>query len=221
MKYNLVPCENINLTSSFTQGFFSFIPFHSGPALLILALCNRPLEQVLQTFNFYPKSAIPSRRQSPARVSRQKPAGKMCTGICHVYRCQCNSVVFKLKEAVKGYTCYQARINRQRGLCKTGIRWAYYDRVSEDSCLYCEIYLGGELSDLTAETCDQGGEPWPEDREDDINDNDTDVPEISGDVPLSHLKAKDKDENEGQDDCDDVDDDDDDDDDDEGGAKLY
>ncbi|KAI1426884.1 hypothetical protein F5Y12DRAFT_239023 [Xylaria sp. FL1777] len=142
----------------------------------------------------------------------------MCTGIVHVLRCvQCKSVVSKLKEAAPGYTCHQARKNRKRGLCRTGIDWATYDRVSEEDCLFCEIYLGGELSGLTADNCDEGGEPWPEDREDDVDFYDIEAlaHERSDNAPFTRHKAKDDDV------ADAGSDDDDDDDDEEGGAKLY
>lgn len=72
-------------------------------------------------------------------------------------------MVYKLKEAAKGYTCHEARHNRRRGVCRTGIDYAHYDRISEDCCLFCEIYLGGEISNLMADTCNEGNEPWPED----------------------------------------------------------
>ncbi|KAI1156722.1 hypothetical protein F4825DRAFT_402186 [Nemania diffusa] len=91
----------------------------------------------------------------------------MCTGIIHVYRCrQCNAVVYKLRRDGKGYyTCDQARQNGIRGMCSTGIDYAHYDRTAEESCLYCEIYLGDEVLNITAEICDEGDEPWPEDDE--------------------------------------------------------
>ncbi|KAI1203861.1 hypothetical protein F5X97DRAFT_337766 [Nemania serpens] len=94
----------------------------------------------------------------------------MCTGIIHIYRCkECRAAVYKLREAAKGYTCYQARGNRGRGLCRTGINYTSYDVFSEDLCLYCELYLSSEIRDLTSETCDEGGEPWLEDREGDMD----------------------------------------------------
>ncbi|KAI2636084.1 hypothetical protein GGS21DRAFT_64337 [Xylaria nigripes] len=90
----------------------------------------------------------------------------MCTGIVHVFYCDrgCGSIVYKLKEAAPGYTCRQARANRRRGVCRTGIDWSYYDRTATESCLYCELYHGGEIPLLTAETCEEGTE-WPEDME--------------------------------------------------------
>ncbi|GAW14423.1 hypothetical protein ANO14919_038250 [Xylariales sp. No.14919] len=116
----------------------------------------------------------------------------MCTGIIHVYRCcRCNAVIYKLKEAAKGYTCRQARSNCQRGICKKGIEWSHYDRTSDENCLFCEIYLGGETSELTANNCDEGGEPWAEDREDDVGGG-TPVyeEEYPDDSPSIYLEAK-------------------------------
>ncbi|KAI3322121.1 hypothetical protein HD806DRAFT_137787 [Xylariaceae sp. AK1471] len=92
----------------------------------------------------------------------------MCTGIVHIFRCpqqSCRAVVFKLKEAAPGFTCYEARKNGRRGVCRTGIDWSHYDRISEEYCLWCEIEISGEVEDLTAQNCPEGGEPWPEDRE--------------------------------------------------------
>ncbi|KAI0460132.1 hypothetical protein F5B21DRAFT_132845 [Xylaria acuta] len=171
----------------------------------------------------------------------------MCTGIVHVYRCQqCNAVVYRLKEAAKGYTCYQARQNRRRGVCRTGIDYSHYDRLSEECCLFCEIYLGGEVSDLTAEICVQGGEPWPEDREDcgaqdDLNyyERNTILRGISLELALAErCRVEDKDTlrnhmdeaeqedaedkyEQGKEEDDDDDDDDDDDEEEEGGAKVH
>ncbi|GAW27170.1 hypothetical protein SAMD00023353_7800320 [Rosellinia necatrix] len=87
----------------------------------------------------------------------------MCTGIVHVYRCRCGAVLYKIKDATRGFTCFTARKNGIRGVCRRGVEYSYYDRVSEENCLYCEIYLGTEPLNITADECDEGGEPWPED----------------------------------------------------------
>ncbi|KAI0972616.1 hypothetical protein F4678DRAFT_45604 [Xylaria arbuscula] len=128
----------------------------------------------------------------------------MCTGIIQIDRCcQCNSVVFKLKDAVGGYTCRQARQYKLRGACKNGIKWSRYDRVSEEQCLFCEVYLSREIPKLNADNCNEGGQSWLEDR-DAVADTNR---EIS--VDRSNLiRANDED-------------DDSDDDEEEGGAKLY
>ncbi|KAI1190127.1 hypothetical protein F5B17DRAFT_388776 [Nemania serpens] len=154
----------------------------------------------------------------------------MCTGIVHVYRCQhCSAAVYKLREAVKGYTCHQARRNKARGLCRTGISYVTYDRYAEDVCLYCELYLGAEITGLRAETCDEGGEPWPEDREDDI-----DVSEGGASLKQEDYGPEDEveetedeqddgeeeDEDEEEDEEEEEEEDDDDDDEEEGGAKA-
>ncbi|KAI0103672.1 hypothetical protein GGR51DRAFT_248888 [Nemania sp. FL0031] len=135
----------------------------------------------------------------------------MCTGIAHVYRCpQCQAVVYKLKEAARGYTCYQARKNRRRGICRTGIDYSYYDRPAEELCLYCEIF--DEIRDITAEVCDEGSEPWLEDREDDIDDDD------DGGVSLNLEEEESEEEDEEKDQ--DYESDEDEKDEDEGGAKV-
>ncbi|KAI1821653.1 hypothetical protein F4861DRAFT_446603 [Xylaria intraflava] len=99
----------------------------------------------------------------------------MCTGIAYVYHCNrqhCGSVMYKLMEAAPGYTCPEARRNHRRGVCVNGIRWAYYDRVADEICLFCEVFgLGGEISGITAETCEEGTQ-WPEDNVDDNEDED-------------------------------------------------
>lgn len=58
-------------------------------------------------------------------------------------------------------------MNNRRGACPTGISFSNYNRVAEgDCCVFCEIFLGGELDNLTAENCSQGCATWPEDKED-------------------------------------------------------
>ncbi|KAI8632459.1 hypothetical protein F5Y19DRAFT_364761 [Xylariaceae sp. FL1651] len=101
----------------------------------------------------------------------------MCTGITHVLRCpQCNAVVLKLREACPGYTCHEAQNNCRRGVCRTGIEYTHYDRPAHEPCLYCELESGGDILRLTAETCDEGGEPWPEDVEEDVDDEEGGAP---------------------------------------------
>ncbi|KAI1757229.1 hypothetical protein F4782DRAFT_525986 [Xylaria castorea] len=152
----------------------------------------------------------------------------MCTGINNVFRCQqCSAVVYNLK-ATEGYTCYEARRHRRRGVCRTGIDYSHYDRVSEEYCLFCEIFLGGEISGLTAEICDEADE-WQEDIEDGIS---------LGQALAEHCWVEDRDTlqnhmnkaehedaedigRQGEEEDDGDNDDDKDDDDDEGGAKLY
>ncbi|KAI1367308.1 hypothetical protein F5Y08DRAFT_73419 [Xylaria arbuscula] len=92
----------------------------------------------------------------------------MCGIIVHVYNCcQCNNVIFQI--AVQDYTCYHARINKQRGKCPTGIGWSRYNRVLEgESCIFCEIVLGGELEEFVAENCNQESVGWSEDEEDGV-----------------------------------------------------
>ncbi|KAF2973051.1 hypothetical protein GQX73_g587 [Xylaria multiplex] len=135
----------------------------------------------------------------------------MCTGIIYVYRCyQCNAVVYKLKEAVKGYTCHQATHNGQRGICKRGIEYSSYNQISDESCLFCEIYLGDELSTLSADNCDEGDEPWAEDTEEGGVDGDTAIQRVEqlNDFPSDDFGAKDEEHDEENDD-------------EEGGAKLH
>ncbi|KAI1298941.1 hypothetical protein F5Y03DRAFT_255958 [Xylaria venustula] len=128
----------------------------------------------------------------------------MCTGIIHIYRCcQCNSVVFKLQDAVGGYTCHQAREYNIRGACKNGINWSHYDRRSEEECLFCEVYLGHEISTLNADTCKAGGEPLSGDI-DAVADINTELSVDCSNLPGVNAE-----------------DDDSDDDDEDGGAKLY
>ncbi|KAI0486127.1 hypothetical protein F4859DRAFT_356617 [Xylaria cf. heliscus] len=146
----------------------------------------------------------------------------MCTGIIHVYRCQeCSAVVYKLREAAPGYTCHQARYNRHRGVCRTGIDYSFYDRISEEDCLFCEVYVGGEVSDLTADNCDEGDDPWPEDREDDTvltlaeHHCDENREALQGQIEeAEHEEVQEENQQE-------EDEEDDDDDDEDGGAKLY
>ncbi|TRX96601.1 hypothetical protein FHL15_002503 [Xylaria flabelliformis] len=150
----------------------------------------------------------------------------MCTGIVHVFRCQqCNAVVCTLKEAAQGYTCYQARSNRGRGICGTGIDYAHYDRVSDDDCLFCEIYLSGEISNLTAEICSEAEEPWQEDIEDGLELAPTEYCYVEeGDMSPNRMnKAEHEDAGiiEQLWKEEDVDNDDDNDDEEEGGAMLY
>ncbi|KAI1114428.1 hypothetical protein F5Y14DRAFT_450970 [Nemania sp. NC0429] len=90
----------------------------------------------------------------------------MCTGIYHVFCCrECDGVVYKLREAAKGYTCHQARRRGRRGICRTGIEYTHYSHQSEDLCLYCELYNGAEIRNVTAQNCELGDDQWPEDTE--------------------------------------------------------
>ncbi|RYP73644.1 hypothetical protein DL771_003532 [Monosporascus sp. 5C6A] len=97
----------------------------------------------------------------------------MCTGVCWNVRCcnynnnrassgGCRSIIFKDRHAVPGHTCRTARARGRRGLCRTGVEWSHYDRVSPDeACALCElgplIFGGG----LTAETCDEAAREEP------------------------------------------------------------
>jgi hypothetical protein len=128
---------------------------------------------------------------------------KMCTGIVHILRCprqSCSAVVLKLREACPGFTCYEARKNGRRGVCQTGINWSHYDRVSAEDCLWCEMAVAGEIDSFTAETCPEGGEPWPEDREGEVP--------IDGDAGSASLLEEEEEEGEESED------------DEEGGAKV-
>ncbi|RYP53877.1 hypothetical protein DL768_001189 [Monosporascus sp. mg162] len=55
-----------------------------------------------------------------------------------------------------------ARARGRRGLCRTGVEWSHYDRVSPDgACALCEL---GPLifgAGLTAETCDEAAREEP------------------------------------------------------------
>lgn len=72
-----------------------------------------------------------------------------------------------MKEAAPGYTCHEARRNYRRGICRTGIEWAKYDRLADEECLWCEMMgVRGEIRGLNAWSCPEGGEPWVEDLDD-------------------------------------------------------
>jgi len=72
--------------------------------------------------------------------------------------------MYRIQDAAPGYTCHAARQNGQRGTCRNGIEYSRYDRRdTDDYCLWCEMEIARELLGLTAETCSEGGEPWPED----------------------------------------------------------
>ncbi|KAJ8125471.1 hypothetical protein O1611_g8168 [Lasiodiplodia mahajangana] len=93
---------------------------------------------------------------------------------------------------------------------------------AEEICIYCEIYLDDEVAYTGAETCEEGGEPWPEDREDDVDEDDGGVS-----LHLEYEEEEEDEENEGQseredieDEGEDQEDEDDTDDEDEGGAKY-
>ncbi|KAI1104069.1 hypothetical protein F4804DRAFT_308141 [Jackrogersella minutella] len=77
----------------------------------------------------------------------------MCTGICWVYRCcGCGTVVLK-DTSVGGHTCHEARHNRKKGCCRTGVEFVFYERVAREACLLCEV--GEEIGRLDADTCDE------------------------------------------------------------------
>ncbi|RYP11373.1 hypothetical protein DL765_007803 [Monosporascus sp. GIB2] len=74
----------------------------------------------------------------------------------------CRSIIFKDRHTVPGFTCRMARARGRRGLCRTGVEWSHYDRVSPDeACALCELgplIFGGAL---TAETCDEAAREEP------------------------------------------------------------
>ncbi|KAI1332989.1 hypothetical protein F5Y16DRAFT_354536 [Xylariaceae sp. FL0255] len=89
----------------------------------------------------------------------------MCTGIVHIFKCPCcGGVVDKLKDACPGWTCREAQKHCKRGICRTGIEWAQYDKPADEMCIMCELRLEGVVAKMTVETCPEGGQPWPEDR---------------------------------------------------------
>ncbi|KAI1432219.1 hypothetical protein GGR50DRAFT_622107 [Xylaria sp. CBS 124048] len=133
----------------------------------------------------------------------------MCTGIVHIYTCcnpRCGGIVYKIKNAAPGYTCPQARLNRQRGVCRTGIAWSSYNHVADENCQYCELYcLTTEISDFTAETCEEGT-PWPEDAEDEEVHHEesfaavvADVDEVDVEDGGAPIRSDDEDEDEDED----------------------
>ena len=90
----------------------------------------------------------------------------MCTEPCNKIYCAnygrvghdgepvCRGVLYKDRRAGAGHFCKTARRAGRRGLCKTGVVWNTYERVSPDEvCLACE--LAPELRLLRAETCDE------------------------------------------------------------------
>ena len=99
----------------------------------------------------------------------------MCTAICWDILCRnnqcprraCRSVLYKDRHSVRGHVCRMARRRGRPGLCRTGVVWSTYTRVSADeACVVCELLCGALLSTtttttaaagarLTAETCDE------------------------------------------------------------------
>ncbi|KAI1079150.1 hypothetical protein F5B20DRAFT_581569 [Whalleya microplaca] len=101
----------------------------------------------------------------------------MCTGNCWVFRCRgCGGVLAK-DHSLPGHTCHEAKRYRRRGLCRTGVEFAHYDKVANELCLMCE--LREEIGALTAETCPEGElEVLPDEEEDyEVVDEEVDVDE--------------------------------------------
>ena len=88
----------------------------------------------------------------------------MCTGICHDIYCAnhpaCLCVLYKDRNAAPGHYCKTARRRGRPGLCKTGLVWSTYPRVSPDEvCVVCELAdrgrgVGGGAP-VCAEFCDE------------------------------------------------------------------
>ncbi|KAI0155033.1 hypothetical protein GGR57DRAFT_465814 [Xylariaceae sp. FL1272] len=87
----------------------------------------------------------------------------MCTGVAHIMCCkQCGAAVEKRRDVCRGYTCREARRVKRRGICSTGIEFAWYRVMSEEMCLWCE--LRAEILAIDAFTCDPAADQWEEDR---------------------------------------------------------
>ncbi|OTB06260.1 hypothetical protein M426DRAFT_21057 [Hypoxylon sp. CI-4A] len=84
----------------------------------------------------------------------------MCTGCSWQYHCpQCNTTIYK-DNHVSWYTCNQARSNRGRGICRTGIEYTYSDKLAAELCVMCEVEA--EIDGLDAETCKEAfWGTWP------------------------------------------------------------
>ncbi|KAI0844199.1 hypothetical protein F5Y00DRAFT_274419 [Daldinia vernicosa] len=73
----------------------------------------------------------------------------MCTGTCWVYKCsRCGGTILK-DTSISGHTCNAARRNRNRGCCRTGVEYMFYDKDSDEMCGLCEITE--ELNMINAE----------------------------------------------------------------------
>ena len=101
----------------------------------------------------------------------------MCTAICWDILCRnnkcprraCRGVLYKDRHSVPGHVCRTARARGRAGLCRTGVVWSTYQRVSVDeACVACELLFDtllpsivtvgiscGGGAPLTAETCDE------------------------------------------------------------------
>ncbi|CAJ2512198.1 Uu.00g052130.m01.CDS01 [Anthostomella pinea] len=89
----------------------------------------------------------------------------MCTGIAHNLKCRaCGTTIMKLRDATPGYTCREARAKGRRGVCRKGVEYAFYDRISDELCLMCELFSGdGNEMPCSVEACDEACGVWEED----------------------------------------------------------
>ncbi|KAI2467170.1 hypothetical protein F4781DRAFT_403281 [Annulohypoxylon bovei var. microspora] len=79
----------------------------------------------------------------------------MCTGVGWIYRCrQCLTAILK-DTNVSGHTCHEAKRIRQRGCCRSGVEYTFFDKVSDELCILCEI--ADEVRSLDARTCGEAG----------------------------------------------------------------
>ncbi|KAI1169898.1 hypothetical protein F4777DRAFT_571284 [Nemania sp. FL0916] len=87
---------------------------------------------------------------------------------------------------------------RRRGICGTGIEYSWhYWKIAKDLCLYCEIFSGDELMDITADNCPLAGQrpdyrrasvkdawddedTWDDEDDEDSDDEDSDDDEEGG-----------------------------------------
>ncbi|KAI1409203.1 hypothetical protein F5Y13DRAFT_203835 [Hypoxylon sp. FL1857] len=73
----------------------------------------------------------------------------MCTGVCWKIRCRdCATIVMK-NTNISGHNCREARHNGKRGCCKTGVEFTFYDKISDELCVLCEVEC--EIKSLGAE----------------------------------------------------------------------
>ncbi|KAI1462146.1 hypothetical protein F4805DRAFT_453377 [Annulohypoxylon moriforme] len=78
----------------------------------------------------------------------------MCTGIGWTYRCRACSTITLKNINVSGHTCHEAVRAGKRGCCRTGIEYTFFDKVSNELCLLCEVK--GEIEKINALTIGEG-----------------------------------------------------------------